>query len=170
MFSGKTTELINKINRSALADKKCIVLKYIHDKRYSQENILSTHSGISQADSTCINVYPITTLSEIDPSGYDVIGIDEGQFYPDLIEYSEKWANMGKRVIIAALNSDYMRRPFGQVCDIVALCESVEKRSGVCMLCKKCDSSFTKRIGPETSLIDIGSKDKYITVCRQCYH
>jgi thymidine kinase len=41
---------------------------------------------------------------------YSVIGIDEGQFYKDIIEFSEKMANLGKVVIVSALDGTFQRK------------------------------------------------------------
>lgn len=53
-----------------------------------------------------------------------VIGIDEGQFYPDCIQFAEDMARKGKIVIIAALDGDYRRQGFNKITDLVPLAES----------------------------------------------
>lgn len=42
MFSGKSSELLRRIRRYTIAKRRCIVIKYSKDTRYSHENI-STH-------------------------------------------------------------------------------------------------------------------------------
>ena len=89
--------------------------------------------------------------------------------YPDLNTFCEMAADEGKVVIVAALDGDFQRKPFGSVCDLVALSESVTKLSAVCNFCCG-DAAFTKRIGSETAIQVIGGSEKYIPVCRACYH
>jgi thymidine kinase len=100
---------------------------------------------------------------------YDVVGIDEGQFFPDLLHFVELWANLGKIVIVAALDGTFQRKPFGNVLSLVPLAESVTKLNSVCMMCYA-DAPFTRRLTSETEVEVIGGADKYIAVCRACFH
>eukprot|EP00727_Mastigamoeba_balamuthi_P012379 m51a1_g7764 putative thymidine cytosolic (443) ;mRNA; f:129480-132040 len=162
MFSGKTTELLRRIKRHTYAMKKCLVIKYINDTRYSATQC-STH------DSVQCEAVSAAKLSDVpDATDYDVIGIDEGQFFPDVVEYSEAQANAGKLVIVSALDGTYQRRPFGRVLELVPLAESVVKLSAVCLVCRA-EAAYTLRLGTETELEVIGGADKYIPVCRACH-
>src|SRR5690348_9043635 len=87
--------------------------------------------------------------------------------FPDLVEFCEKMADMGKTVIVAALDGTFQRKPFGNVLNLVPLAESVCKLNAVCMLCQK-DAAFTKRTVQDTALEVIGGADKYVAVCRAC--
>ena len=97
-----------------------------------------------------------------------MIGIDEGQFFPDLVEFTEKVANLGKIVIVAALDATFQRKVFGPVLDLIPLAESVVKLTSVCMLCHQ-SASFTRRLGSEQQVELIGGADKYLSVCRKCF-
>lgn len=99
---------------------------------------------------------------------YDVVGIDEGQFFPDLIPFTEDLANAGKTIVVAALDGTFERTGFGAVLQLVPLAESVIKLSAVCMVCCG-DASFTQRISGDKGLEIIGGADKYRAVCRDCY-
>jgi len=98
-----------------------------------------------------------------------VIGIDEGQFFPDIVNFCEKMANDGKTVIVAALDGTFQRKAFGEVLQLIPMAESVTKLNAVCMVCYK-DAAFTKRLGTETQVQLIGGSDMYISVCRTCFH
>lgn len=163
MFSGKTTELIRRLRRYQIANHKCLIVKYANDLRYDSEAI-STH------DSQTLSAISSTTLADLksDASNYSVIGIDEGQFFPDTVSFSEEMANSGKIVIVAALDGTFQRKSFGDILQLVPLAESVIKLTAVCMLCFE-EASFTKRLGNETQLEVIGGTDKYMAVCRRCY-
>ena len=83
--------------------------------------------------------------------------------------FCEKAANLGKIVIIAALDGTFQRKPFGKVLNLVPCSESVTKLSAVCVLCQD-DAAFSVRLSNETAVEVIGGADKYIAVCRTCYH
>jgi thymidine kinase len=177
MFSGKTSELHSRIMRASFAGQPSLIIKFIGDDRYTGDNVLCSHSNIRQKScdesdtNAAIRVVSAARLEDIVLQPHEkVIGVDEGQFYPDLMDMCELWANSGKRVIVSALDADFKREPFGQVCQLVAKSDLVEKKRGVCMKCRSADSSFTQKISKEnTDVIDIGHKNKYLAVCRQCY-
>ena len=174
MFASKTTEMIDRIHRATLTNRASVIIKFHGDSRYDNGAIVTTHAGIRQISTpetkslAPVRIVIASCLSEVDVSE-PVIGIDEGQFFPDLVECCERWAAKGHCVIVAALDGDFARRPFGQVCSLIPLCESVEKRRGICMVCRSRDSAFTQRIGASTNLVEIGAQESYRSVCRQCY-
>lgn len=43
MFSGKSSELLKKIRIFQYKRKTCLVVNYLHDNRYSGEDVMSTH-------------------------------------------------------------------------------------------------------------------------------
>lgn len=116
---------------------------------------------------SAISALELSSLSA-QASNYSVIGIDEGQFFPDTVTFAETMANQGKIVIVAALDGDYRRAGFGNILQLVPLAESVIKLTAVCMTCFT-EASYTKRIGIEQELEIIGGADKYMAVCRRCY-
>jgi thymidine kinase len=164
MFSGKTTELLRRVERYQIAKRKCAVVKHLIDTRYSDNSIV-THSNQSQP-STFICAGLETILCKL--LEYDVIAIDEGQFYPDIVESCEFLANNGKTVIVAALNGTYDRKPFGRTLELVSVSERVVKLNAVCMHCFQ-DAAFTKRLGTERQDVAIGGSEKYNAVCRNCF-
>ncbi|KFM81162.1 Thymidine kinase, cytosolic, partial [Stegodyphus mimosarum] len=163
MFSGKTTELIRRLKRYQIANHSCLIIKYANDMRYDAVNI-ATH------DRQTFSAVSSTSLTDLksDAENHSVIGIDEGQFFPDIVSFAEEMANKGKIVIVAALDGTFQRKGFGEILQLVPLAESVIKLTAVCMLCYE-EASFTKRIGTETELEVIGGTDKYMAVCRRCY-
>ena len=98
-----------------------------------------------------------------------MIGIDEGQFFPDIVPFAEQMANEGKIIIVAALDGDFQRHAFGNILNLVPLAENVIKLNAVCMICFQ-EGSFTKRKGPETIVKIMGGQDKYLATCRACHH
>ncbi|KYQ93107.1 thymidine kinase [Tieghemostelium lacteum] len=114
---------------------------------------------------------PCTVLEEAKKQAeeHDVIGIDEGQFFPDVVDFSEDLANKGKIVIIAALDGTFQRKPFPTILNLIGKAEDITKLTAVCMVCFN-DAAFSKRTVSDESVELIGGTDKYISVCRSCYH
>ncbi|KAL9642486.1 hypothetical protein ABK040_011053 [Willaertia magna] len=163
MFAGKTSELLRRLRRYQIAQKECILIKYIKDDRYSKDNV-STHDLVQEQAIPTDNLFKISNKIQ----NYDVIGIDEGQFFPDLIEFCEAAANGGKIVIVSALDGTFQRKPFGDVLQLIPLAESIVKLKAVCMVCGN-EAAFSKRLTDEQQTEVIGGSDKYIAVCRKCY-
>lgn len=78
MFSGKTSELVRRVRRSLAASQKCLLIKYKGDTRYSEAPVLSIHDNVHMAAKS------VLMLSELENAAwhYDMIAIDEGQFFP----------------------------------------------------------------------------------------
>ncbi|KAM9537524.1 thymidine kinase, cytosolic [Guaruba guarouba] len=163
MFSGKSTELMRRVRRFQLAQYRCLLVKYAKDTRYGS-------SGVSTHDKNTMEAVPACFLKDVyqDALNSTVIGIDEGQFFPDIVEFCEMMANTGKTVIVAALDGTFQRKAFGSILNLVPLAESVVKLNAVCMECYR-EASYTKRLGAEREVEVIGGADKYHSVCRACY-
>uniref|UniRef100_UPI00358E63DE thymidine kinase, cytosolic-like n=1 Tax=Myxine glutinosa TaxID=7769 RepID=UPI00358E63DE len=163
MFSGKSTELLRRVRRYQLARHNCLLIKYSRDVRYGGEDVC-THDRSSMA------AVPALKLSDVKERAYQaaVVGIDEGQFFPEITLFCEELANAGKTVIVAALDGTFERKAFGSVLSLIPLAESVVKLSAVCMLCYR-PAAFTQRLGCETQVEVIGGADKYQSLCRVCY-
>lgn len=183
MFSGKTTWLNGELTN--LADKGFKVLKIIHsdDIRYDvavSDNSGSTHNSSYRFLSDKITWVRASSLKNVDISHYHVIGIDESQFFPDLLEIVENWVEIkGKHVRVAGLDGDCFKRKFGQTLDLIPICDEIIKLKADCRLCLdelqrsnfrgnilSVVGPFTKRLGSSTSQKDVGGSDKYIPVCR----
>ena len=100
---------------------------------------------------------------------FSVIGIDEGQFFPDVVEFAEQLANRGKTVAIAALDATYQRKKFNRILELVPLAEYVVKLNAVCMVCGL-DAAFTKRIKADDRVEVIGGTELYMATCRECFY
>lgn len=164
MFSGKTTELMRLIKRFNISKKTTVIIKYHKDTRYGTASEAISHDRqklVAIPASSLMMVFPLVET-------YDVIGIDEGQFFNDLRPFCEEMANRGKKVIVAALDGTYTKAPFGQVTEMIPLCERVKKLSAVCVYCGG-KASFSLRISAEDTVEVIGGSEKYCSVCRKCY-
>jgi len=167
MSAGKTSELIRRIERYEIADRKCVVIKYINDTRYS-ENEIFTHRGASKEAIAAKLLFSVFEENKQKFLESDVIGIDEGQFFPDLLEFCEEMANLGKTVIVSALDGDYKREPFDVVAKVIPKAKEITKLTAICIFCKD-EAIYSKRLFQSDKLEEIGGLDKYKAVCRKCY-
>tara|TARA_B110000483_G_C18081735_1_gene498382 strand:- start:82 stop:609 length:528 start_codon:yes stop_codon:yes gene_type:complete len=163
MFSGKSTELIRLVNRYKSIGKNILTINHSLDQRYSR-NMIVSHSG-NKVAAVQTNILP----AEVED--YDIIAIDEGQFFTDLVtkvlEYVE---THNKTVIVAGLSGDFQRRPFGSILQLMPLCDKLWMATAYCSVCKDgTKASFTKRLSNSTEQIAVGEADQYIAVCRKCY-
>ncbi|QRI42827.1 thymidine kinase [Cheloniid poxvirus 1] len=166
MFSGKTTELVRLIRRFMISNRKCLIIKHCIDSRYTEGDLkaIYTHDKISMEALISDNLLKLVpTLDE-----FEVIGIDEGQFFDDIAEFSEIMANKGKIIIIAALNGDFRRELFGNVFKLLPLSESITSLTAICTSCNK-EASFSKRITGDKDVKVIGGKEMYTAICRKCF-
>lgn len=168
MFSGKSTELISRIRRAESINKKVLVIKPIIDNRYSKNEITS-HSLESKKCKITERLEYINDNDNI--SNYDLIIIDEGQFFPDLKKYVLNWVEEKKlHVIVAGLDGDSKRQPIGQILDLIPYSDECKK---ITSLCKYCNND-TKAIFTYCKIkleqqIKIGGIETYVPVCRTHY-
>lgn len=165
MFSGKTEELIRRLNRAKIARLKVEIFSPKADTRY-EENALVSHSSISIPSTPVENASSILLLG----SDVHVIGIDEAQFFDaELPDVCNILANKGVRVIVAGLDMDFKGRPFGPMPAIMAIAESVTKLHAVCVRCGN-PALYSYRLVPDENKIMLGEKESYEPRCRICYN
>ena len=162
MFSGKTEELLRRVRRAKLAKQKIKIFKPKQDVRYSKKKVTSH-------DNNSIKSKPINSPSKIleIAEKFDVIGIDEAQFFDEsIVEVCNKLADSGKRVIVAGLDMDYMGKPFGPMPNLLAIAEYVTKVHAICTRSGKM-ASYTHRIAKSDELILLGDTRKYEALSRK---
>lgn len=165
MFSGKSEELIRRLNRARIARQKVQVFKPKIDARYSIEEIAS-HSGQKHLSR------PVTTAEElmkqIEPET-QVVGIDEGQFFDDgLIDAANALAQSGRRVIIAGLDQDYTGKPFDPMPQLLSIAEFITKTHAICVKCGS-TANYSQRTVESEERVEVGASDKYEARCRKCF-
>ncbi|MCT4603091.1 MAG: thymidine kinase [Marinifilum sp.] len=164
MFSGKTEELIRRLNRAQIARQKVEIFKPHIDVRYSEDEVVS-HNANS------IRSTPVETSANILllASNVDVVGIDEAQFFDEgLSEVCNELANQGVRVIVAGLDMDFRGKPFGPIPALMACAEYVTKVHAICMRCGNL-ANYSHRLSEAEKLVLLGEKDEYEPLCRTCY-
>ena len=164
MFSGKTEELIRRLNRARIAKQKVEIFKPRIDTRYDQEQVISH-------DANAILSTPVESASQILllSNNVDVVGIDEAQFFDaGLTGVCNRLANTGIRVIVAGLDMDYLGNPFGPMPSLIATAEYVTKIHAICMNCGDL-ANYSHRIIRGDRLVVLGEKDAYEPLCRKCF-
>ncbi|WPU97962.1 thymidine kinase [Mucilaginibacter sp. cycad4] len=165
MFSGKTEELIRRLNRARIAKLKVEIFSPKADTRYGEDAIISHNA--SKITSTPVDSASAILLLASDAH---VIGVDEAQFFDDeLPEVCTVLANRGVRVIVAGLDMDFKGRPFGSMPAIMAIAESVTKLQAVCVRCGN-PAQYSYRLVHDNSKILLGEKESYEPRCRACYN
>ncbi|MBP5345128.1 MAG: thymidine kinase [Bacteroidales bacterium] len=164
MFSGKTEELIRRVKRAQIARQKITIFKPTIDIRYSHEDVVSHNQN-------AITAIPVEHSRLILHMGQesDVVAVDEAQFFDDgIVEVCNKLANMGKRVIVAGLDMDYLGQPFGPMPNLLAIADEVYKTRAICMQCGRL-ATFSYRIADSKQQVLLGEKQEYMPLCRSCY-
>lgn len=188
MFSGKTTKLLHRLTTCADVGLNVLYINHAEDERGTEkkDSHVTTHNSQFNGTSNKIDKIKLPVLDGADVSEYDVIGVDEGQFFPDIVEVVRKWVlKYKKQVFIASLDGDADIRPFGRVQDLICLCspKGLYKLEAKCMNCLDqgvnerhlhfVPAGFsyrkTKKEGDTSEQKDIGGADKYMALCLKCH-
>jgi len=174
MFSGKTSYILRELVIFSKLGSKVLYINHSLDNRTTES--FSTHNpligNVSMFDMVKTDsLYSVRDLSK----QYDIIGIDEAQFFNGLkdfvVEMTEKY---GKRVIITSLSGNFKRKMFGEIFELIPLCDRLTKLSSFCQRCtlekKIKEAHFSYRlVENESSNILIGANESYIPLCRECF-
>lgn len=165
MFSGKTEELLRRVNRARIARQRVEIYKPVIDTRYSEDEVVS-HDSNAVISTPVENSQAILLLS----SEADVVGIDEAQFFDDgLVDVCNQLADAGKRVIIAGLDMDFKGNPFGPMPALCAIAEDVTKVHAICVRCGNL-AHISHRIVAGDKQVMLGELQEYEPLCRHCYN
>jgi thymidine kinase len=141
------------------------IFKPVIDQRYAGSEIVS-HSGLEIRSDNVRNAGEV--LAKVEPRT-EVIGIDEGQFLgEELVDACTKLADMGKRVIVAGLDTDFLGRPFEPMPRLLAIAEEITKLLAICVRCGN-PAVHTQRLVASEELIVVGATGMYEARCRRCF-
>lgn len=168
MFSGKSEELIRRLKRAQIAKLRVSCFKPDLDVRYHRTAIAS-HSSQTLEALTVINVEELKTVLMPMIEFVDVVGIDEAQFFDSsLVKLTNELVHLGKRVILAGLDTTFTGEPFEPIPELLAIADEVIKLSAVCMQCGA-PAIHTQRLGSSQSLVLVGAAGVYEARCRACF-
>ena len=165
MFSGKTEELIRRLNRAKIANLQVEIFKPSVDTRYDEIEVVSHNQNSIHSTPVASSLNILLMCGEA-----NVIGIDEAQFFDqELVFVCEKLAEQGVRVIVAGLDMDYLGKPFGPMPALMAIAEYVTKVHAICMVCGDIATHSYRKINND-SLVMLGEQDTYEARCRFCFN
>lgn len=162
MFSGKTTELLRRLERADLAGKKPILLRPKTDTRGFLTHTLSEVSWLKTKF--------VEDLRDVNATFYDTVGIDEGQFHHGLKEFCVKWGRDYRNIVISALHATSECEMFESIIDIIPYCDKIIKLNAVCMSCGSDNGNYTHyKAGNKIDKVAVGGTEEYTSLCRNCY-
>lgn len=168
MFSGKSEELIRRLKRARIARQRVLCFKPDIDLRYHREAIAS-HSAQTHEALTIANVERLREALSGQLNLVDVIGVDEAQFLDDsIVPLVLELVHMGKRVVLAGLDTTFSGEPFGPIPALLAIADEVAKLSAVCMVCGA-PAIHTQRLGSNQQVVMVGAAGVYEARCRACF-
>jgi len=162
MFSGKTEELIRRLNRARYATPHVVAFKPAIDDRFAVGHVVS-HSSVRWPS------IPIDTPAQIPRlvGRAKVVGIDEAQFFDaSLVDVAEHLAADGRRVVVAGLDQDYRGEPFGPMPGLMTVAEYVSKMLAVCLVCGA-PANRSQRLVDHRNQVLVGASESYEARCRR---
>jgi len=168
MFSGKSEELIRRLKRAQIAKRRVACFKPDLDVRYHRTAIAS-HSAQTLDALTVANIEEMKAVLMPMIDAVEVVGVDEAQFFdPSLVGLANELVHLGKRVVLAGLDTSFTGEPFAPVPELMAIADEVTKLSAVCMQCGA-PAIHTQRLGSNQSLVLVGAAGVYEARCRACF-
>jgi len=181
MFSGKTSALQSILRRHDALGLKCVAFKPQLDNRYN--NLLENNEAydtyyIYNHDKVKATALSVTYLTQIARSSYydeaQLILVEEGQFFSDLYEFVLKAVEVdGKNVVVAGLDGDRFRKPFGQLLQLIPIADRITKLTALCKLCATTGQAvpalFSYGAPKTSSVVHVGGSECYMPLCRKHY-
>jgi thymidine kinase len=163
MFSGKTEELIRRLRRAVIAQRKVQVFKPRADSRYHPEAL------VSHSQQTMLSTVVASAREVLDKLVQDVevVGIDEVQFLgKEIVPIVKDLAGRGLRVIVAGLDQDFRGAPFDPMPELLAEAEYITKELAICVVCGQ-PAGRSQRIISSEERVHVGAGDAYEPRCRK---
>jgi len=165
MCSGKSEELIRRLRRAEIARQRVQIFKPGIDQRYSEDHIVS-HNDLKIRSESVKDAAAVMARVDLRT---EVIGIDEAQFLGEgMVDVVVRLADMGKRIIVAGLDTDYLGRPFHPMPELLAVADEITKALAICMQCGN-PAKHTQRLVRSEDLIVVGAEGMYEARCRRCF-
>ncbi|HKI90682.1 MAG TPA: thymidine kinase [Gaiellaceae bacterium] len=170
MFSGKSEELIRRLRRAEIAGQRALIVKPRVDDRYDIGHVVS-HAGATMR-AVAVSA-PVDIPGLVD--GYDVVGVDEVQFFAsEIVLVIDTLVERGMRVVASGLDQDFRGRPFGSMPELLCRAELVDKLQAVCHRCGG-PATMTQRLvdghpaPADGATIVVGALEQYEARCRICH-
>jgi thymidine kinase len=172
MFSGKSEELMRRVRRAIIARKNVQVFKSYLDDRYGGIQAVSSHDG-RRVEAVPVQA-SVELMERVRPDA-QVVAVDEVQFLDDgIVAVANALADRGVRVILAGTDMDFRGQPFGPMGHLLAIAETIDKLSAICVRCGEPATRNQRLIDgrpapAEGPTIQIGGTESYEARCRTCH-
>lgn len=169
MFAGKTSRILSIVSRYSSLGTPVLVVKHSSDSRYGNDDALITHD---RRQIPCVRVSSLDELSEQQLSQYQVILVDEAQFFTRLVPFVERVVDtMEKNLYLIGLDGDSNRRPFGELITCLPLADRIERLTALCRQCANGTPGLFsyRRDGARDQQVLVGGQGVYESLCRKCY-
>ncbi|HVS86083.1 MAG TPA: thymidine kinase [Gaiellaceae bacterium] len=170
MFSGKSEELIRRLRRAEIAGQRALIVKPKVDDRFDIGHVVS-HAGAKMRAVAVESPADIPGLVD----GYQVVGVDEVQFFPsEIVLVIDTLVERGMRVVASGLDQDFRGLPFGSMPELLCRAELVDKLQAVCHRCGG-PATMTQRLvdghpaPADGATIVVGALEQYEARCRSCH-
>lgn len=170
MFSGKSEELLRRVNRAEIATQRVQLFTHVADDRYGV-GFIASHNG-SKREALAVS-QASQILEKLDPRA-DLVVIDEGQFFGEaLMEVARTISNLGIRVIVAALDMDFRGEPW-RIGNLLSIAGKIDKLTAICAVCFE-EATMTQRLVNgkpahyQDPIVLVGAKEDYQARCRDCH-
>ncbi len=170
MFSGKSEEMIRRLRRAEIAGQRVVIFKPRIDDRYDASDVVS-HAGARMQAVAVVGVSELVAAAD----ARDVVGIDEVQFFDaTIVDAVLGLADRGVRVVVAGLDQDFRRLPFGVMPDLLAQAEFVDKLQAVCHRCGGTATTTQRLVDGRPApysgdTVLVGAAEQYEARCRDCH-
>jgi thymidine kinase len=169
MFAGKSSAILSRVRRARTLDWNVFLVTCAIDTRYDNSGCqIVTH------DKDGLSAIGVKSLEGVrglaDYKSARLVVIEEAQFFPDLYDFVKTAVEEDKKdLVVVGLDGDSDRKPFGQVLELVPLCDKVTKLTS---LCKRCGDGtpalFSALVrGHKDSQVCVGGADMYEPMCRK---
>lgn len=171
MYAGKSEELIRLARRALYAKKKVQVFKPAIDVRYDEQMVVS-HMGVKH------EAMPVRTVADLRKAilpNSQVICVEEAQFFDrTIVDLAVELADSGREVILAGLDQDFRRKPFGPMAELLCVADEVLKLRAICMTCGRPASHTYRQVNgrpahKDDPIVLIGATEAYEARCRNCF-
>ena len=173
MFAGKSSAIQSIVRRHRALGWEVFVVTHSLDTRYSVEPAIVNHDRVVLPAQAMGHLMPCLTDTQYVESR--LVVVEEGQFFGDLVPFVMHAVETdGKHVVVAGLDGDATRRPFGHILDLLPICDRVTKMTALCKQCADGTAaiftydnlSSTESGGVQ---IQVGGEDRYSALCRKHY-
>lgn len=171
MFAGKTEELLRRLRRAEIASQEISIFTPDIDDRFGQHNI-GSHSEQTRAATVVDSENPREIRNA---TNFDVVGIDEANFFDDsIVDIVESLADNATRVIICGTDQTFRGEPFNPLPELMAVADDVAKLRAVCSLCGRQATRNQRLIDGEPAhanspTLKVGGEESYQARCRHCH-